>query len=78
MLATVLWIRDILLWIRICGSEPLTGFGPWIRILFLPVAFKMPTKNKLFFPLSFYSYYFLKVHLHPSSKIKSHKEFTEQ
>ncbi len=38
------------------------------------VAFKMPKKNSL----SFYAHSFLKVHLHHSSKIKSHKEVTKQ
>jgi hypothetical protein len=52
----VLWIRDIL--VRIC-----------IRILlFLSVAFKMATKNEF---LRCSAYYFLKVHLHESSKINT-------
>ncbi len=38
-------------------------------LLFLSVTFKTPTKN---------AYSFLKVHLHHSSKIKSHKEVTKQ
>jgi hypothetical protein len=33
MLATQSWIRDILVWIRIRGSVPLTGLGRWIRNL---------------------------------------------
>jgi hypothetical protein len=47
----------------------------WIRIrilLFSSVTFKMPTKI-FFFSHSFYAYSFLKVHLHNSSKIKSHQ-----
>jgi hypothetical protein len=36
-------------------------------------AFKMPTKNMFYF-----ADYYLKVHLHQSSKIKSHKEVTKQ
>jgi hypothetical protein len=51
--ASVLWIRDILIGIRmrICGSVRLSyGSG------------------------SFLAFYFLKVHLHQSSKIKSQKE----
>ncbi len=44
-----------------------------IRILlFSSLTFKTPTKNN-FFP-SFSAFYFLKVHLHNFSKIKSHKE----
>ncbi len=44
----------------------------WLRILlFSSVTFKKKTK-------SFYAYSFLKVHLHHSSKIKSHKEVTKQ
>jgi hypothetical protein len=34
--------------------------------------------NKLFGFLSFSAYYFLKVHLHQSSEIKSHKEVKKQ
>jgi hypothetical protein len=51
----MLWIRDILVWIRIRGSVPLTnGSGSG----------------------SYYSsaYYFMKVHLHHLSNIKSHKK----
>ncbi len=48
---SVLWIRDILVRIRLLGFVPL-------------VTFKMPTKN-LF--SKFFAFYFLKVHLHHSS-----------
>ncbi len=49
----VLRIHDILGWIRIRGSMPLTngsgfgsGYGSWIRILlFSSLTFKMPAKN---------------------------------
>jgi hypothetical protein len=45
----VLRIHDILGWIRIRGSMPLTngfGSGSWIRILlFSSLTFKMPAKN---------------------------------
>ncbi len=52
------------------GSAPLTcGSG---SCFFSSVAFKMPTKNKFLFFCSLP--YFLKVHLHQSSKIKSQKE----
>jgi hypothetical protein len=79
----VLRIHDILGWIRIRirGSIPLTngsgsgfGSGSWIRILlFSSLTFKMPAKN-LFFNTIFSAYYFLKLHLHNFSKIKSQKE----
>jgi hypothetical protein len=48
----VLRIHDILGWIRIRGSMPLTngsGFGSWIRILlFSSVTFKMPKFTSFF------------------------------
>jgi hypothetical protein len=34
--------------------------------------------QKNFFLLSFHAYFFLKMHLHHSSKLKSHKEVTKQ
>jgi len=42
----MLQIHDILVWIRIRGSMPLTnGSGSWIRILlFSSLTFKMPAK----------------------------------
>ncbi len=59
--AAVLRIRDTLVWIR-------------IRILlFSSLTFKIPT-IKLFFIFYFSAYYFLKVHLHHFSEIKSRKE----
>ncbi len=68
------WIR-----IRIRGSMPLTnesGFGSgsefWIWILLSSLTFKMPPKN--LFNTNFSAYYFLKVHFHHFSKIKSQKE----
>ncbi len=76
---TVFLIHDILVWIRIRirGSMPLTngsGFGSWIRILLFPsLTLQMPAKNK-FFSTVFSAFYFLKVHLHYFSKIKSQKE----
>jgi len=43
----------------------------WIRILlFSSVTYKMSTKNLAYYP------YFLKVQLHYSAKIKSHKKVT--
>jgi hypothetical protein len=73
----VFWNHDILVWIRIRGSMPLTnGSGSWIRILlFSSLTFKMPAKNE-FFNTIFSVCYFLKVHLHYRyfSKINSQKE----
>ncbi len=67
-------IHDIFVWIRIRGSMPLTnGSGSWIRILlFSSLTFKMPAKN--FFNTISSACYFLKVHLHYFTKIKSQKE----
>ncbi len=78
---SVFRIHDILVWIRIRGSMPLTngsGFGSgstsWIRILlFSSLTFKMPAK-KQFFNTIFSACYFLEVHLRYFSKIKSQKE----
>jgi hypothetical protein len=80
-LKTVLRIHAILGWIRIRirGSMPMTngsrfGSGSWIRILiFSSLTFKMPAKN-YFFNKIFSAYYFLKLHLHHFSKIKSQTE----
>ncbi len=77
-LLAVLRIHEILVTIRIRirGSIPLTnesGFGSGSGgriLLFSSLTFKMSTK--------YYFYYFLKVHLHDFSKIKSHKEVTKQ
>jgi hypothetical protein len=72
----VLRIHDILVQIRIRGSMPLTnGSGSWI-LQFSSLAFKMPKKNRFLFCFS--AYFFLKVHLHHFSKIKSQKEVTKQ
>jgi hypothetical protein len=57
----VFWIRDILVRIRI--------------LLFLSATFNMPTKNN-FFVYKFNDYSLVKVHVHHSLKIKSHKEVT--
>ncbi len=54
----VLWIRDIF-----CSDPDPTLF----------VSDLQDANQKIFFR-SFFAYYFLKVHLHRSSKIKSHKE----
>jgi hypothetical protein len=34
--------------------------------------------KKYFFSQLFFAYYFLKIHLHHSSKVKGHKEVTKQ
>jgi len=72
-----------LIWIRIRHrrSMPLTdgsgfgfGSGSWIRILlFASLTFKMQAKNK-FFNTIFSTSYFLKLHLHHFSKMKSQNE----
>jgi hypothetical protein len=78
-------IHEILGWIRIRGSMPLTsgsGFGSWIRIRIRildpdPAIFVIDlqdTSKELIFNIIFSAYYFLKVHLHHFSKIKSQKE----
>jgi hypothetical protein len=77
----VLRIHDILGWIRIRirGFMPLTngsgsGLGSGIRILlFSSLTFKIQQKTNLFNKI-FSSYYFLQLHLHYFSKIKSQKE----
>jgi hypothetical protein len=62
---SVLWIRDILL-LRICGSVPLTyrsescSSRQWLS----------RCQQKIFYFSMFFTYYFLEVHLHYSSKIK--------
>jgi hypothetical protein len=45
-------------------------------LLFSLVTFR--TSKKFFWVLSFFAYYFLKVHFHHFSKIKSHTEVTKQ
>jgi hypothetical protein len=71
----VLRIHDILGWIR--GSMSLTngsGSGSWIRILLFWSFDLQDASKKLIFNTIFSAYYFLKVHLHHFSKIKSQKE----
>ncbi len=67
------------MWIRIRGSMPLTnGSGSWIRILdpdpAIFVIHLYDGNQKLIFCLIFSAYYFLKIHLHLFSKIRSQKE----
>jgi hypothetical protein len=71
-------IHDILGWIRIRirGSMPLTngsgsGLDPDPAIFIIDL---QDASKKLIFNTFFSSYYFLKVHLHHFSKIKSQKE----
>jgi hypothetical protein len=67
-------IRDILVRIRISGSVPL-------RLLLtdpsLFVSDLQDANKKYFYFLTYFAYYSLKVHVHNSSKIKSHKEVTK-
>ncbi len=67
-LCPVLRIHDILVWIRIRGSMPLTNGSGSCYFLHWPSR----CQKKLIF--SAYRYYFLKVHLHHFSKIKSQRE----
>ncbi len=65
-------IHDILVWIRIHGSMPLTngpGFGS--GSCFSSLTFKTPTK---IIKKSFSAFYILKVHLHNFSKVKVQKK----
>ncbi len=67
----MLWIRDILIWIRIRWSVSLTygpgsgscSFRQWLA----------RCQQKISFFQSFFAYNFLKVHLHQPSKIKNQK-----
>jgi hypothetical protein len=68
-LRPVFRIHDILGWIRIRGSMPLTNGSNVIFVLDLQDASK-----KRIFTTIFSAYYFLKVHFHHFSKIKSQKE----
>jgi hypothetical protein len=65
MLNTFKCSRTVTFWY---GSDPQI---PLKILFFSPVTFKTPSENIVF--LSSYAYYFLKAHLHHSSKIKSHK-----
>ncbi len=63
---------DPCLWLMDPDPDPRSR--SWIRILlFSSLTFKMPAKNK-FFNTIFSVYYFVKLHLHHFSKIKSLKE----
>ncbi len=59
----VLWIRDILVRIRICGSIPLTYGSCFFR------QWKMPTNIHFF--KTFFDYYSFKAHLHHKKSKKS-------
>ncbi len=66
---TVLQIRDILVWIRIRTPDLRIRILFRIRILlFSSVTFKMKNKN------NYFASYFLQLHSHHFSRIKSHKE----
>ncbi len=72
------WIIKILILV-VCSLKPEPVFRihdilVWIRnLLFSSLTFKMPAKNK-FFNTIFSACYFLKVHWHYLSKIKSQRE----
>ncbi len=78
LLQAVLQIRDILAQIRIYRSVPLSNRSRLGSCYFRWVTFKMITKNNFFSTLSFFAFYFLKLHLHHFSMIKSHKDVTKQ
>ncbi len=66
--------HDILVWIRIRWSIPLTnGSGSWIRILLFR-HWPLRCQQTLILFKKFSAFNFLKVHLHHFSKIKSQKE----
>jgi hypothetical protein len=74
----VLRIHDMLVWIRIRRSMPVTngswsGLGSGFRFRNWPSRCQQKTD----FLKSFSDYYFLKVHLHHFSKIKSHPTYTD-
>jgi len=76
--SAVLRIHGILVWIRIRiwirGFMPLTdGSGSWSGSCYFP-HWPSRCQKRFFFCLKvFFVYYFLKLHLHHFSKIKSHK-----
>ncbi len=61
-------------WIRIRRSVPLTNGSGSGSSYFR----QWPTRRIIFLLLRLFAYYFLKLHLHLFSKIKSHKEVTKQ
>ncbi len=72
----VLQIHDILVWIRIRGSMPLTnGPDPAIFVIDLQEANKKLISTKVFLLITFFEG---TVHLHNFSKIKSQNEVTKQ
>ncbi len=76
-----LQIHAILVRIRIHGSIPLTNGSRLEPVLDADPAISvndLQDVNKIFFLLSFFAYYFLKVHLHHFSTIKSHTEVAKQ
>jgi hypothetical protein len=76
--SAVLRIHDNFVWIRIRRSMSLTnrsGFRCGSCYVFSSLTFKTPKKNV---KKSFSAYYFLKIHLHHFSKMKSQKEVTKQ
>ncbi len=71
-ISAVFRIHNILVWIRIRGSMPLTNGSGSCYFRHWPSRCQQKTN----FLKSFFAYYFLKVHLHHFSKIKSPKEVT--
>jgi hypothetical protein len=73
--------KNAVLWIRHFNTDPdqrIRTIELRIRILLLRqwlTSHKMQTKNKFF--IVFFAIYFLKVHLHQASKMKSQKEVTK-
>ncbi len=78
---TVLQIHDMLVWIRIRGSMPLTNgswsrFGSWSGSGCYFRHWPSRRQQKTYLKKSFSASYFLQVHLHNFLKIKSQKEVT--
>jgi hypothetical protein len=76
-LQSAIRIRDILVRIRIRGSVPLTQDPDPTQDPALFVSELQDANKKLFFS-PFFAYYFWKVHLRHSLKIKSHTEVTKK
>ncbi len=72
-LSPVLWIHDILEWIRIRGSMPLT-YDPDPDPAFFVIDLQDANKKQCLFKHFFCFLLFEKVHIHNFPKIKSKKE----
>ncbi len=72
------WCGSMTFWYGFETADPyLWLMDPDSNPVFVSVTFKTSIKN-YFFSLSFFSFYFLKIHIHNCSKITSHKEVTKQ